>query len=156
MGGSETISFRTIERVLFNLRRRLISFLELSGAEPAPRGRAPEAEALRARLGRAVVERRRVERELAAMAPDDFSAKAERAIELGREDLARAALARGVARQTRRAEIDAEIAALDREIAVLETSLGPPPQSEIDAIERRLAELNALLQTSTADATAER
>lgn len=127
------------------MSRRLGAFIGFDDAGPSDHAAAPAVDMLRTRLGRAIVERRRIDREISKDPRGELAAKATRAIELGRDDLARAALAGKIALDRRRQEIDAKITSLDSEIAALERAIGVAAPANQSAIATRLDELDALI-----------
>jgi len=122
--------------------------------DPAARN-AKALVVVRHQLGKLIVDRRNLARELAELPPEAkaLSEKAEMAVRKGREDLARAAMTE-IARMTSgREAIAGEIAGLDADIAMLELavaqltgekpSVGPSEQASLRAL---LAELESLEQ----------
>ena len=100
-------------------------------------------------LGRLIAERYHVEKILRSEQPDlsDLDAKASKALELGREDLAKAALSKKVDLRAQRQsliedrdDLDAQIDGLERALR----SLSAPDQSEA-GLRRQLEELDTLL-----------
>jgi hypothetical protein len=80
---------------------------------------------VRDRLGKLIVERRRLARQLTELpaAASELSAKAELAVRKGREDLARAAMTEIASMTSGRAGIADDIASLDADIGMLEDAI---------------------------------
>ncbi|MDZ7626924.1 MAG: hypothetical protein U5J99_00800 [Parvularculaceae bacterium] len=146
-------------RLSLAVKRRLTDYLDLD-----PLGDADDSlrisqsiEALKERLGVILAARRRLELERAALGetPADLSARAEQAISLGRDDLARTAL-RYRAQTTARGEpLERELAALAFEAQELEALLDASGPSD-RLLAKKLAELDGLLADAAAAAEKER
>lgn len=132
--------------------RRLRDFLELGDDDERVRRLEAEADALKARLGAALAARRRLSLELSAIDPqsDDLDAGAEHALRAGRDDLARAAIARKVEIERRRAEIEREFSLLDETASGLERMIVECPGAGA-GLASRLAELEAMLAEAGRD-----
>jgi phage shock protein A len=115
---------------------------------------------VRDKLGKLIVERRRLTRQLTELpqAATDLAEKAELAVRQGREDLARAAMAEVANMTAGRAGIAEDIEGLDADIALLEDAIGKltgtqqrQPDAEMRAL---LAELDRLAaEAPNSDAT---
>lgn len=159
MGGHSDATWRSFERLLALIRRRLADFLEIpAGGEnlaAAPiEGRLDD---LRARLGAALAARRRLERDQSASGSEQMTRRAEFAIEHGRDDLARAAVQRKLALGERSKivmeemrRLNAEAAALEAELAALDVTMSAP------GVAARLRELEAMIDAARIAAPAER
>jgi phage shock protein A len=112
---------------------------------------------LRDRLGRTLVERRRLLRSLAEL-PESISqlaGKAEMAVRKGRDDLARAALAEIGAMEGARGAIEEDIAGLDADVRLLEQAIAHysgekralSDQADDATLRALIAELDRLSQT---------
>jgi phage shock protein A len=112
---------------------------------------------LRDRLGRTIVERRRLVRKLAGF-PDSISelaGKAEIAVRKGRDDLARAALAEIGAMESGKRAIEEDIAGLNADARLLEQAIGHfsgekqavGDQADDTTLRALIAELDRLSQT---------
>lgn len=138
-----------------SLKRRLTDYLDLVPQEETQESRAlaQSIDALKTRLGTALAERRRLqsERDALGSAPADQAVRAEKAIGLGRDDLARAALRQRALNDARVEVLERHLAALATEAAQLEVLL-----AESGAVDRaltdKLAELDRLLDGDPAAA----
>lgn len=144
------IAFRIFERLKAVVGRNLADFFGFA-PEAAPLAALNEAEAridaMKARLGRALVERRRILSDASAHPAHDADAKAEFAIRAGREDLARAALRARQALEAKRSLLKIELEALDAEIAAIEGDLSrmnarssPDLRAKLDELDRMVAD----------------
>ena len=101
----------------------------IAGVTEEPRDPAQHLERalllVRDRLGRTIVERRRLARSLADLAAHvaGLSQKAELAVRKGREDLARAAMAEVANMEQGRAALESDISSLDADIGLLEAAI---------------------------------
>lgn len=134
-------------RLTSAFRENLHDFLEVD-MSPAPSADIIRLNAiiddLRADLGKALAERRLLDRKLSDSGILDE--KAEAAIHLGREDLAKAALARKVEQKQQRAELNDRIARLESEALALEELLRDLSTETVDkSLDEKLQELDALI-----------
>lgn len=151
---------RLVEQVNRLIRSGVASVTgESSGESPDPAARTQFAlNLVRDKLGKLIVERRRLTRQLIELpaAAADLSAKAELAVRKGREDLARAAMAEVASMTSGRVGLADDIAALDADIAMLEHAIAQlttvQPQSLIKTEDDvRLGALLAELDRLAAD-----
>jgi phage shock protein A len=154
---------RLVEQVNRLIREGVAS---VTGVAENPVARPEQAMAehalrlVRDKLGKLIVERRRLVRQLTDLpqAATDLAQKAELAVRKGREDLARAAMAEVANLTTGRAGMAEEIEGLDADIALLEDAIvklnqtqAGQPDAEMRAL---LAELDRLAaEAAPADAT---
>jgi hypothetical protein len=114
---------RLVEQVNRLIRSGVAS---VTGESPDPAAGAEFAlHLVRDRLGKLVVERRRLTRQLTELpaAASELSAKAELAVRKGREDLARAAMSEIASMTSGRAGLADDIASLDADIVLLEDAI---------------------------------
>ncbi len=142
---------RILEQLGARLRAGFFSFLELSPSEEREKRLRKQADDLRARLGRLLAERRLLEKEAedAAHDADDLGGKAETAILLGRDDLARAAVRARVRRSARLETLEVKLAAAAHEAAALYEALRDLG-ADFD-LSGQLAELDALARGARAE-----
>ncbi|MFZ5616959.1 MAG: hypothetical protein ACOZAA_06535 [Pseudomonadota bacterium] len=159
MGGHSDITWRSLERLLAVIRRRLADFLELPAGSENPAAARIEGrlDDLRARLGAALAARRRLERDQSAADGEQMTRRAEFAIESGRDDLARAAVQHKLALGERSKivmedmrRLDAEAEALEAELAALDVTISAP------GVAARLRELEAMIDAARVKTPAER
>jgi phage shock protein A len=115
---------RLVEQVNRLIRSGVAS---VTGETPDPAAqRAFALNLVRDKLGKLIVERRRLTRQLTELpaAASELTAKAELAVRKGREDLARAAMAEVASMTSGRAGLADDIASLDADIAMLEDAIG--------------------------------
>lgn len=152
MGRGVNIAFRIFERLKTVVGRNLADFFGFA-PEGAPLGALNDAEAridaLKARLGRALVERRRLLSDASAHHAHDADAKAEFAIRAGREDLARAALRAKQALEAKRSLLEIELEALDAEIAAIERDLSGLNAGSSQDLSAKLDELDRMIANAT-------
>lgn len=152
MGRGDKTAVRILERLKAVVTRNLADFFGFA-SEAAPLGALNDIEAridaMKARLGRLLVERRRILREASAPPADDADAKAEFAIRAGREDLARAALRARQALEAKRSSLEIELEALDAEIAAIERDLSELNARSPQDLRAKLDELDAMIAGAT-------
>jgi phage shock protein A len=121
--GARTLG--SFARLSAAIQRRLADFLELEPVDGSKGAAAFERriDELRTRLGAALAERRRIERERCETDAATLRGKADRAIAIGRDDLARAALQATLALEERAARTEAAIRLLDAEADDLERAI---------------------------------
>lgn len=144
-------------RLTSAFRENLNDFLDVetpSTASPEMVRLTAIIDELRADLGKALAERRILNRKLNN--DDALDDKAEAAIKLGREDLARAALARKVEQKRHLKDLNDRIERLEHEALALEEllrdlSAGTAEQS----IDEKLQELDALINEASNPITSE-
>ena len=137
---------RILEQLGAKIRAGLFSFLELSPNEEREARLKRAVDDLRARLGRLIAERRLLEKEaeVAALEADALAGKADAAISLGRDDLARAVVRANARRSERGDALAAELRAIAIEATALEDELRAlGADGDLGA---RLAELDALIR----------
>ncbi len=139
------------------LQSGLRDYLELEDAESASADAvraAKLADELRAELGSALAEKRRLERELQTEETQSaLTQKAESVIRLGREDLARAALERKTQLESERRALLSHISLLSERAGELEEILlNLSLSSDNGNLERKLRELDSLLDQAAPDA----
>lgn len=148
MGGTGDIRAPALQRLGASIKRRLRDYLDLAPQDETHDVRALTAsvDALRARLGATLADRRRLQREYAALVatPDNHAARAEQAIGLGRDDLARAALRHRAEIDARSEALERDLDALSKEAEALEALLGAGAIGD-RSLADKLAELDRLL-----------
>jgi phage shock protein A len=143
-GDFPVTAFRRLARAL---RVRIADYLDLA---PTPEGDEAIATAiatLQEKLGAVLAARRRLEAERATFvaAPVDAAARAEQAIALGRDDLARAAVRQRAALDQRSAELERDLDALGAEAARIEAMIEDSGRLGARALRVQLDELDRLL-----------
>lgn len=116
---------RLVDRVNGLVRAGIENLRETDTSPSYPRTQEEALFLVRDRLGKLIVERRRIQRHIAGL-PDtasDLAGKAELAIRHGREDLARAALAEASRLDEDRLALEANVASLNADIVLLEQAI---------------------------------
>jgi phage shock protein A len=147
MGGFGDFPVSAFERLSRALRARLTDYLDLA-PHTENRGEVGKAlGALQEKLGAALAARRRLSAERAALhaEPAHDATRAEQAIALGRDDLARATIRRRAAIDERAAAIDRDLDALAAEAARIDAMIERRGAVNDGALRRQLAELDQLL-----------
>lgn len=148
MGGNGDYPSSAFARLSRSIRERLTDYLDLAPAETTRETRvlSQSVDALKDRLGAVLAERRRLqnEREALAAAPSDQAARAEQAIGLGRDDLARAALRQRALIDARADDLERDLDALAAEAERLQSLLGDGAGGD-PSLANKLAELDRLL-----------
>lgn len=141
---------RILEKLGARLRSSLSSFLEISSNEESETRVRIAVDDLRARLGRLIAEQRLLEDDAAAARAQSRSLvdKAEAAIVLGRDDLARVAVQAHMRDSARNEAREAELRAIAKEAAALEHELRALGAG--GALVAQLAELDALIKRAGA------
>jgi len=152
---------RLVEQVNRLIRSGVASVTGES-TDPAVRTGAAQQEwavhLVRDKLGKLIVERRRLERQMMNLpaAASELIAKAETAVRKGREDLARAAMAEVASMTSGREGIADEIAGLDADIALLEDAVAQLTNSRPGADEVSLRALLVELDRLASDPDGQR
>lgn len=147
MGGFGDFPDSALQRLADALRARLADYLDLAPAAEGGGDVEKALDALQEKLGAAFAARRRLSAERAALGaqPAHEAARAEQAIALGRDDLARAAIRRRAALDERAEALDRALDALGAEASRIETMIERRGALSDRALRLQLEELDQLL-----------
>lgn len=136
-----------LQRLARVLRARIADYFDLPPPSQPDGGVGAALQAVEENLRVVLAARRRLQTERNAIsnAPGGAAARAEHAIALGRDDLARAALRQRAALDERSAVIDRELKALGAEAARIEAMIEASGALRDRALRLRLEELDRLM-----------
>lgn len=140
-----------LRRIQRYIRSQFIDFLDLAPEQDSSRlGHKDPLDEFRERMGAAIAERHAAEKELAALlngnAAGQSAAPVEQAIEMGRDDLAKAVIRERHKIKARQEELEKNLAVLAREIDDIERALSAFRHSTSAAHSaKKIAELEALI-----------
>lgn len=143
------MSVRVFERLKSIIRSELFEELRENPNSLSSKTSDRLVQELKLNLGQLIAERYQIEKTLEQFAPElgDLDRKAGKALELGREDLAKAALTQKVELQTQLRTTDKQRVSLNAKINALEDilqALSAPDHSDAD-LKAQLLELDHLL-----------